>query len=491
MIKHNRLMQEAYEREERERHVVSSDPFRLSYHLMPPVGLLNDPNGFIYFQGAYHVFYQWNPFETGHGAKFWGHYRSSDLISWKEEPIALAPDEWYDKNGCYSGSAVEHDGKLYIFYTGNVKDEDGKRSSYQCLAVSEDGVTFEKKGPVIHVPAGYTAHFRDPKVWREHGVWHMVLGAQNSDLQGEAVLFRSANLTDWEFVGPIAGSGISGLGDFGYMWECPDMFKLGDKDVLIVSPQGLEPDGTLYQNLFQSGYFIGKWDSKSHKLCHGSFTELDRGFDFYAPQTTLDANGKRLMFAWMGITDAQEQDQPTVKNEWIHALTMPRELILAGGRIYQKPVEELKALRANPVEYREVSLKGDGPSKFEGIGGITAELIFSFPKGVRGTFELIIRENVRLQYDPNTQTFTLERKTFKGDGEETRQCTLEELETIHVFLDTSSIEVFLNGGTEVFTSRFFPDPDVTSIVMQSEKQEECTIQKWDLQPFALERGTDA
>src|SRR5690606_39202751 len=171
--------------------VVASDPYRLHYHLMPPVGLLNDPNGFVFYQGKYHMFYQWNPFKTEHGAKFWGHYVSDDLVHWEEAPYALAPDSWFDKDGCYSGSAIVHDDKMFLFYTGNVKDEEGNRESYQCVAVSEDGFTFEKKGPVIQVPPGYTAHFRDPKVLYRDNQWYMVLGAQTEAEQGEVVLYAS------------------------------------------------------------------------------------------------------------------------------------------------------------------------------------------------------------------------------------------------------------------------------------------------------------
>lgn len=167
------LIEKANQEVERNREMVESDPYRLRFHLMPPVGLLNDPNGFIQFKGVYHLFYQWNPFETAHGAKFWGHYTSKDFINWEHQPIALAPSEWYEKNGCYSGSAIENDGKMVLFYTGNVKDENGDRETYQCMAVSQDGITFEKKGPVIYLPEGYTAHFRDPKVWKKkiRGIW--------------------------------------------------------------------------------------------------------------------------------------------------------------------------------------------------------------------------------------------------------------------------------------------------------------------------------
>lgn len=143
---------------------------------MPPVGLLNDPNGLIQWKGIYHVFYQWQPFKTGHGAKFWGHYTSTDLVNWQHEEAALAPSDWFDQNGCYSGSAFIDNGQMHVMYTGNVRDEQGNRETYQCLAVSEDGIHFQKKGVVATLPEGFTAHFRDPRYGSEmaSGTWSLV-----------------------------------------------------------------------------------------------------------------------------------------------------------------------------------------------------------------------------------------------------------------------------------------------------------------------------
>ena len=207
MSKDQELRQAAFEEVGKYQDLVEADPYRLHYHIMPPVGLLNDPNGWIQWNGTYHLFYQWMPFKTGHGAKFWGHYSSEDLVNWTHEDIALTPSEWFEKNGCYSGSAIEHNGELYVFYTGNVKDEEGNRESYQCLTVSDDGIHFDKKGPVVHLPEGYTPHFRDPKVWEQDGSYFMVVGAQTEDLKGAVALLRSENLYEWNHVGVLAGGG--------------------------------------------------------------------------------------------------------------------------------------------------------------------------------------------------------------------------------------------------------------------------------------------
>lgn len=460
---------------EESRSFIETDPHRLQYHLMPPAGLLNDPNGLIQFNGIYHVFFQWNPFETKHGKKSWGHYTSTDLVNWTLENAALMPDSWYDKDGCYSGSAVEHEGKLYLFYTGNVKNEQDERESYQCLAVSDDGMHFEKKGPVLDLPEGYTAHFRDPKVWKEEEYWLMVLGAQNKALHGEAVLARSLNLEDWEFMGPIAGSHMNGLGDFGFMWECPDLFSLDERDVLIVCPQGLKAEGDQYQNLYQAGYFLGDFDSAEAEFRHGSFQELDRGFDFYAPQTMMDDQGRRLLIGWMGMTDDHEQDQPTIQNNWIHALTIPRVLAVKDGKMIQSPPPKLQALRGEPAEY-EVTLE-EG-NVFSETVGLSSEIVIDFTESVDDTFEMQIRNDIRITFE--NHRFVVERNHFSGTGREQRAAALENLNKLHVFLDHSSIEIFINEGEEVFTCRYFPNPDDNGILLKAANKTVLEFQCWPL-----------
>jgi beta-fructofuranosidase len=473
------LLNQAYEEIEKYKVIVSKDPFRLNYHIMPPVGLLNDPNGFIHFKGVYHLFYQWNPFETKHGAKFWGHYTSTDLVHWEHQPIALAPSEWYEKNGCYSGSAIEHEGKMFLFYTGNVKDEKGNRQTYQCLAVSEDGIHFEKKGPIIHLPNGYTAHFRDPKVWKRGDSWYLVIGAQSEKGEGRVVLYSSKDLYTWEYLGPIAGANINGLGEFGYMWECPDLFELDGQDVLIVSPQGLKPRGYLYNNLYQTGYFVGRMDYENIMFEHGEFVELDRGFDFYAPQTTLDKKGRRILFGWMGIPEENEPFHPTIDYHWIHCMTIPRKLELRHGKLYQKPVEELQKLREKGITYLDVRIDGK-PIELEQVNGKSVEIIIDSITYDTERFEISLNGKARFIYDPSKKIATLERKCLKEDKIEARHCELESLHKLHIFLDSSSVEIFLNDGEEVFSSRIFGNVIDESIVFSSPGEINFNLKKWTL-----------
>jgi len=469
------LIQRAYNEVKKHSDNIKNDPYRLTYHLMPPVGLLNDPNGLIQYKGVYHVFYQWNPFETSHGAKFWGHYTSRDMVHWQEEPIALAPSEWYERNGCYSGSAVESDGKLYLFYTGNVKNEDGTRESYQCLAVSSDGIHFEKQGPVLKLPENYTAHFRDPKVWKKGERWYMILGAQTLDEKGTVVLFTSSDLYYWEELGRIAGSEMNGIGDFGYMWECPDLIHLNGKDVLLVSPQGVEPDGYCYHNLFQSGYFIGQLDYDTVKFQHESFTELDRGFDFYAPQTFTDESGRTILYAWMGITDETEIYQPTLANHWVHALTIPRVLELREGKMYQAPVEELQSLRKEKLKMKIDKREGN-PVYID--GGKCSELLLEKLYVEKGLFQISFRNEVYFILDSGKKEIRLQRRNLKTGALETRTCKLSSVYQLHIFMDHSSLEIFINEGEEVFTARYFPNPKDDTVIIHGEAEFHLT--KWTL-----------
>ncbi|MRH41355.1 sucrose-6-phosphate hydrolase [Aquibacillus halophilus] len=470
----NELKTKAYQAVKNSQDKVRQDPYRLHYHIMPSVGLLNDPNGFVYYQGKYHLFYQWNPFGTNHSSKFWGHFSSKNLVDWHEEPIALAPSSWFDKNGCYSGSAIVHEDQLYLFYTGNVRDENGDRETYQCLAISSDGVNFDKKGPVVQLPNGYTAHFRDPKVWKHEEKWYMIIGAQTEQVTGTVVLYESIDLISWRFLGPITERQ-----DFGYMWECPDLFSLNDKDVLLFSPQGIEPEGYHYQNIYQSGYFVGKLDYQEVSYQHGRFEEIDRGFDFYAPQTTVDNKGRRLMFGWMGVPEENEQDHPTISHHWIHALTMPRQLELKDGKLFQHPVEELVNLRKEAVIYSDVVIKGE-KIQMPRVNGNAVELFLEVKENASRQFSVSFGNNTQVLFDQENKLVTLKRKSMKSNQLEKRQCHLNDFKNVRIFLDASSIEIFINGGEEVFTTRIFDDVKNDSIYFHSTGKMIIDINKWEL-----------
>lgn len=420
------------------------------YHLRAPQGLINDPNGLIYFNKQYHVFFQWNPEGTTHENKTWGHAVSDDLINWDYLEPALKPTDWFDKNGCYSGSAFEKDGKLYLFYTGNVRNAEGDRESYQCLAISEDGIHFEKKGPLFEHPESYTAHLRDPKIWKEAETYWMVLGAQTEDIKGTALVYRSSDLLNWTFEGEF----MDALPDFGYMWECPDVLKLEGKDAFVFSPQGIEPEGELYQNIFQTGYVLGQFKAGEFLPDNEKFVEMDRGFEFYAPQSFKDAKGRTIVFGWMGAMPPEvEAAVPTIDEGWIHHLSLPKEIKVSNGKLIQQPVDELKNLRIQSTDLlSEVSDK-------ETIKFTTPEqeIDCTWDKEP-ASFNWMLRNEVAVRYEAAKKKLTVERTNWLTSERETRSVYLDEpLTALRFFLEDSSMEIFVNGGREVFSLRYFSD----------------------------------
>ena len=235
------------------------------FHLCGPVGWINDPNGFSCFQGEYHLFFQYHPYSTKWGPMHWGHAKTKDFIRWEFLPAALAPDQDYDGQGCFSGSALEYDGKQYLMYTGVKETEgpDGKPviRQTQCMAQG-DGIDYRKWdcNPVISadsLPKGSSPEdFRDPKIWREEDGFYAVIGSRSEDTSGQILLYRSEDLKNWELAGVLDRS----KNEYGKMWECPDFFPLDGGQVLITSPQFMEAKGLEFHNGNGTIYLVGKYD---------------------------------------------------------------------------------------------------------------------------------------------------------------------------------------------------------------------------------------
>lgn len=468
---------------------VAKDYWRQNYHLTPPVFWMNDPNGFSYFKGGYHLFYQHHPFSPEWGPMHWGHFTSSDLVYWKQQPIALAPSEGYDKDGCFSGSAIENDDKLYLIYTGNVwtgENHDTDLKQVQALAVSEDGIKFCKlmENPVIQPLVSdkiNPSHFRDPKVWKYQNKFYVVIGSKNYDNNGQVLLYCSHNLLDWEFISIMA----QGEGNCGYMWECPDFFHLDNKDFLIISPQGVEKEGDNFHNLHQSVYLTGKLDYEDGIFKHGEFTMLDYGFDFYAPQTMEDEQGRRILIAWM---DMWESEMPTQKNNWAGSMTIPRVLELINDKLIIKPLPELKALRKTEICFSNIKI--NGLQELNGINGDSIELDITIKMDNANLFEINLRENKELNartvltYLKNDSLLILNRNNSGKGSKGIRRTSINlsnNILNLRIFIDKSSVEIFINNGEKVMSARIYPSEESTGISFYSDSIIEIiNLQKWDL-----------
>ena len=434
------------------------DCFRQKLHLMPPTGWLNDPNGLCQFHGVYHAFFQYSPFNANGGLKMWGHYTSADMITWNYEGVSLYPDQPFDCHGVYSGSAFIEDGKMYLYYTGNVKLEDGEfdyirtgREANTVLVVSEDGEHFGRKRELMRnsdYPQDLTCHVRDPKVWKENGMYYMVQGARTQKDEGKVLIFESEDQLNW-----IYKSDVKTAGRFGYMWECPDYFETEGRKILSTSVQGLEGGVWDARNVYQSGYFLVEGDILSEYVL-SDYELWDYGFDYYAPQSFESEDGRRIHISWMGMPDCKEYTNLTIAEGWQHCFTFPREVFVEDGKVCQRPVRELQK-RKTLVDKSAGMLKKDGYKVYDvNILGIQ-----------NNEFRTVIDEGLILEYKNGRfeMHFTSQDKNSVSAGRGMRYVDVDKISSVEILVDKSSVEVFVNNGEYVFTTRFYPQKDSLAV----------------------------
>ncbi|HEY5586398.1 MAG TPA: glycoside hydrolase family 32 protein [Ruminiclostridium sp.] len=438
---------------------ILKDIHRQKYHIAAPVGWINDPNGLIQYKGEYHVFYQYHPYSASWGPMHWGHVKSSDLVHWQNLLVAIAPGDDYDDGGCFSGSAVDDDGILTLIYTGNRISE--QLSQNQCIATSIDGVHFTKyaSNPIIpKAPQEGIRDFRDPKVWKKDGYWYMVTGSKKDGF-GQVLLHKSIDLRNWEYIG-VAAQGDEGMGD---MWECPDLFELEGMHVLITSPMNMKNGKNIYM--------VGEMDYTSGKFTKKYCGEIDYGFDFYAAQTFLDDKGRRILLAWM---DSWGAKSPTKLHGWSGSLTLPRVInLMSDGKLYMQPVPELESLRGEMQETRNILICETDDYNLDWQLGTAIELIIRFDLDACTADEFGIKVRCSKDYSEETVVGynTLTKELFvdrdksasvyqSGNTEKgISKCKLDTNDgviEIHVFMDSSSIEVFGNKGRSAISNRVYP-----------------------------------
>lgn len=458
-----------------------------------PIGWMNDPNGFSIFKGVCHLFFQYHPYSTHWGPMHWGHYTTEDFIRWELQPCAMAPDMEYDKDGCFSGTAVEWNGRHVLMYTSvnESPDQNGKNTVRQTQSIAfGDGVNYQKYegNPVIKadlLPAGSSAaDFRDPKLWRdEKGFWS-VAGCKGSDGCGQLALFHSDNLTDWKFMKILDES----KDEYGKMWECPDFFSLDGRQILIVSPQFMTSDGNEIHNGNNSIYFTGDYDSESMEWKRDVPHMIDFGLDFYAPQTVLLEDGRRIMIGWL-----QNWDNYLLPDEfrWSGMMTVPRELTLKDGRLIQNPVRELEHYRENKCCYSNYKLSSqDKRVDLPGVKGRCLDLTVALTQQEFKTFSIHLAAGQRyetvIRYDKERGILTTDRSRcgMWKDLLTERRITLEkeDMEQIEfrILLDKYSVELFVNHGKYAMSTLIYTPLSADGIFFETDGDAALDIEKYDI-----------
>ena len=441
---------------------------RPSFHLSARTGWMNDPNGFSYYRGRYHLFYQYHPYDAHWGPMHWGHAVSDDLLHWEYLPAAIAPDEFYDMDGCFSGSAIEMpNGRHLLMYTGVVKEREKNGGvceiQTQCIAVG-DGMDYEKyeKNPVLDekdLPEGGSRFdFRDPRIFRKKdGTYGCLIGNRPADGSGQILLYISRDGFDWHYKKVLAAN----LDRFGKMWECPDFFILDGEAVLITSPQEMLPHGFEYHNGYGTLCLIGEYDEETDTFIEKHDQSIDYGIDFYAPQTVLTPDGRRVMIGWMQNWDTCAVRAP--EDLWFGQMSLPRELSVRDGRLYQWPVRELEEMRKDRVAYQGIILTDT--VNLGGINGRTIDMeLYIRPADedrLYRKFAVRFAKNEEYQtsisFRPQENVLKIDRK-FSGSRRGVIHQRRSRVESknghlkLRMILDRFSVEIFVGDGEQVMSA---------------------------------------
>lgn len=466
------------------------------FHLAARVGWMNDPNGFSFYQGKYHLFYQYHPFNSHWGPMHWGHAVSDDLLHWEYLPAALAPDTVYDEAGCFSGSAVElADGRQLLMYTGVHKEvqEDGgvREVQAQCIAIG-DGRDYEKYqgNPVLDekdLPDGGSKYdFRDPKMWKApDGTFRCVVGNCAPERDGQILLYSSKDGLDWKYEKILAAN----HGRFGKAWECPDFFELDGKQVLLTSPMDMLPQGLEYHNGNGTLCLIGTYDEIEEVFVEEQDQAIDYGIDFYAPQTLLAPDGRRIMVGWMQNWDTCNLHSP--ERPWFGQMSLPRELSIVNGRLIQKPIRELEGLRGEEVRHENVTFSG--LTRLDGIRGRKIDMELSIrpldEENMYRKFAVRFAQNdtyhTAVSFRPLESIVKIDRK-FSGS----RRAIIHQRRSrvgsrngeikLRIILDMFSVEVFVNDGEHVLSATMYTEKEADGISFLVDGVATMDVVKYDL-----------
>ncbi len=483
---------------------------RPAFHLTPPAGWMNDPNGFCFYKGKYHLFFQYNPYSTHWDKMHWGHAVSNDLLKWTYCPAVLAPDSPADEGGCFSGSSIElKDGRQLLMYTGltpapencvnpeaDTSTPEGKKASQyyqvQNIAVG-DGNEYVKyeKNPVLGtdlLPDGLSPYdFRDPRIIPlKDGSYGALIVSMGEAGLGHVLLYQSHDGFSWHFVKELCRND----GRFGTMWECPDFFELDGKWFLLVSPMDMIRRGFEYHNGYESMVFGGSFDEESLEFKPDYDQCVDYGIDFYAAQTMLAPDGRRIMVGWMQNWETKEMIPGNMK--WAGQMTVPRELSFHDGRLYQQPVREISRYYGNTVFYRKVPVSDE--INLYGVDGRMVDLDVTISPAENEPLYryFVIRFAMNedyyseAMYSPDTGIFMISREssgTRKGLLHQ-QTCLVPESRdgnlSVRILLDRYSFEIFINDGRYAMSAVIYTDPGAAQISFRAGGKAVIDVEKREI-----------
>ena len=465
------------------------------FHVTGGIGWINDPNGFSVYKGECHLFYQYYPYDNKWGPMHWGHVKSTDFLHWDRLPCALAPGESYDKDGCFSGSAIElPDGRHLLMYTGNrnIRRKSGIVEGYQtqCIAIG-DGIDYVKyrNNPVLDeqdLPEGGSIFdFRDPKIWCEDGTFYAVVGNRSADKSGQILLFESPDGLHWKFASILA----SCHNQFGKMWECPDFFPLCGKFVLLTSPQNMTSMGLEFHPGNNTLCIIGEYDRGRKHLLRENTQSIDYGTDFYATQTLETTDGRRIMIAWMQSWESSGCKPNRLP--FFGQMTLPRELSIRDGRLIQNPVRELEQCRSVKVSYQNVMITDE--TNLQGVSGRFLDMTVTVRPGSRNSMYRYFRINIAkdgervtvIRHKPENNTIRVDRSRsgFPHDIVNVRDFPVADRDELklRIVMDRYSLELFVNDGEQAASFVLYTPVTADSISFSAEGAAIIDVEKYDIE----------
>jgi beta-fructofuranosidase len=424
---------------------------RHKFHLMPLIGWMNDPNGFVFFQGYFHLFYQFYPYEAKWGPMHWGHARSKNLIDWEHLPVALAPDLVHE-DGCFSGGGTIFNDKLILMYTSHFNQNFQRQE--QSLAISSDGVIFNKtKKPVITIndlPLNASkTDFRDPNPVTINGHHFILVGSSTLEKAGQILVYKTDDFLTFKYLNAIKHP------LFGEIAECPDLFELNGKHVLLFSATNLKQEKNRFKNVNSSLYAVGLFDVNTGEFKFDNVDELDSGHHYYAPQT-LDHQHERISIAWMEMW-GKPYFTALSNHGWVGAMTIPRRLSMRDDKLYQEPIH-LEPYVKSVIDIKNVS-KINTAKYFILDGKIPTNKPTEIKIGSGNNYYLLKIDSESIILDTsNIVLFPLEAREIK------HQLNVISFKLI---MDNSSLELFVENVDKTITTRVYFDEISVDIVVHS------------------------